>query len=105
MKEEIKQLRHLIATLENSAIPLENMDRRRAYWKKAYIEECKKQEEWVEEHLKLVKRLLKVSPKEEGSLESFLFKLYKQFEQLEKQAKSLCDMSPIDLYKHIRKEE
>jgi hypothetical protein len=79
---------------------LKEMDILRAYWKKAYLEECNKQERWVEEHQKLVRELLGISSlEEEISLENLLFDLYKQFKE---QTRNILDMSPMDLYKRIQ---
>ena len=99
-REEIKQLRQ---TIKDMGVIIEDMDMLKAYWKRGYIEECNKQERWVEEHQKLVRELLGISSlEEEISLENLLFDLYKQFKE---QTRNILDMSPIDLYKRIQQEK
>jgi len=74
---------------------LNEVESNRDFWRKAYINQDRINEEWVEKHLILVKNLLETE--EEKSLEAHLFDLYNQVRELKRLGRSgMCPVRRID---------
>ena len=83
--EKIEAMKKEIESLQQE---LKNAITIGKYWKKEYIEECERQDAWVQRHRLIVENLFSIGPKSAGdktmSLEDLLLKVYKKLDQKDK---------------------